>query len=353
MPRECSPSGCFCGRVDCARRHRPRRLIERLLGLVALLYLLASLGAFLLALLRLLRRCFSRGARDPQDHDREPSPAGAGFVPPYAIRVADPLIYSQEWLMAHGLAVTWQNPDFSLEHDGAPANSWDLQPDTDYRVRVRVWNASASAPAVGVGVELSYLDFGIGGVSVPVGTTEVDLPVKGAAGTPAVATVDWRTPATPGHYCLQAQLVWPFDAEPGNNMGQHNVQVAAFNSPVARFTVPVRNTGRWPMTVRLTHDAYVLPRPDPCPPRDGQRPARDATRARHAPDRHTLPAGWRLEMEGAQNGQVRVPAGAGVDLQVALVAPDGFVGRQVVNLAGWAGDRLLGGVTLVGEESTS
>ena len=353
MPQNCRPPACGCGRVDCTHRHGSRRLVERLLGLVALLYLLASLIAFLLAIMRLLRRCLSRGARDAQDRDREPTTAGAGFVPPHVIRVADPLVYSQEWLMAHGLAVTWQNPDFSLEHAGAPANSWDLQPDTDYRVRVRVWNGSTSAPAVGLGVELSYLDFGIGGVSVPVGTTEVDLPVKGAAGTPAVAELNWRTPATPGHYCLQARLVWPFDAEPGNNLGQHNVQVAEFNSPIARFTVPVRNTGRWPMTVRLTHDAYELSPPGPCPPPDKHRADRDTTKARHAADRHALPAGWRLEVEGAQDGQVLVPAGGSVDLQVALVAPDGFVGRQVVNLAGWAGERLLGGVTLVGEGSTS
>jgi hypothetical protein len=37
---------------------------------------------------------------------------------------------------------------------------------------------------------------------------------------------------------------------------------------------------------------------------------------------------------------------------VRLVAPDGFVGRRAVNVQGWDGHRLIGGVTLIGEGAT-
>ena len=113
---------------------------------------------------------------------------------------------------------------------------------------------------------MSYLDFGIGGVAVPIGATTVDLPVKGGVGSPVIAQVDWRTPKTPGHYCIQVRLVWPHDADPGNNLGQHNVDVKALNSPRATFAVPVRNAGRRPMRIRLAVDAYELPMLRPCPP---------------------------------------------------------------------------------------
>lgn len=44
--------------------------------------------------------------------------------------------------------------------------------------------------------------------------------------------VPWTTPATPGHYCLQAQLFHPQDGNPGNNLGQCNTQVYAAHSQV-------------------------------------------------------------------------------------------------------------------------
>ena len=331
-----------------------RRCVERILGALLVGYLVASLLALLLAIIRLLRGCLGRGRDDRPERTGEP--ADSGFVPEHAIRQADPLVYSQKWLVEHGLAVTWQNPDFRIEAVGAPGvpvASWSLQPDTDYRVLVNVWNGSTSGPAVDVGVQLSYLDFGIGGVSVPVGVTAVDLPVKGAAGTPVVAHVDWRTPSTPGHYCLQALLVWPYDSEPGNNLGQHNVEVAPFNSPVARFVVPVRNTGRWPIAVRLGVDGYELPAPEPCPP-PGREPAdrRKRTRERHGADRHQLEEGWRVEFEGVDDDVVALDPGESREVSVVLMAPDGFTGRRAINVQGWDDNGLVGGVTLIGEGAT-
>ncbi len=327
-----------------------RRFVERLLRFVLCAYLVASIIALLLAILRLLRSCLRDRPRRP---DQPELPAETGFVPEHAIRQADPLVYSQQWLISQGLAVTWQNPDFRIEEAAVPgvaAPSWDLHPDTDYRVYVNVWNGSGSAPAVGVGVEVGYIDFGIGGVLVPVGTTAVDLPVKGAAGTPAVAAVDWHTPSTPGHYCLQARLIWPHDAEPGNNLGQHNVDVKPFNSPTARFVVPVRNTGRWPIAVRLAVDGYELPALEPCPPQDREpKDKREAARARHAPQRHELGDEWQVDLDGVDDGRIQLDPGETRQVTVALTAPDGFTGRRAINVQGWDGHRLVGGVTLIGE----
>jgi hypothetical protein len=218
-------------------------------------YLIFSVVGFLLALLRLLRGCLNRppAATGPVD---------SHVVPVWAFRAPDPLIYSQAWLLARGLAVTWQNPDIHLElptAPGVPVDSTSLAPDTVYRVFARVWNGSSDAPVAKMPVDFSYLDFGIGGASIPIGGDEVDLPVKGAAGTPTIATADWHTPKTPGHYCLRVRLIWPHDADPGNNVGQHNTDVKALNSPKATFTVPVRNHERRPLRIRLEADGYELP----------------------------------------------------------------------------------------------
>ena len=195
-----------------------RRRAERFLSWLLGLYFLASLLALLFALGKLVCSCF-RGRRRPD------GPAPEGLVPDFAFREADPFIYSQVWLQKQGLAVTWQNPDIRLESPSAPGVAVDshaLLPDTTYTVFARIWNGSADGPAADVRVQLSYLDFGIGGTSVPIGLDKVDVPVKGASGSPAVARVLWRTPPAPGHYCLQAQIVWPYDANQGNNLGIGN-----------------------------------------------------------------------------------------------------------------------------------
>ena len=53
----------------------------------------------------------------------------------------DPLIYSQPYLMAQGLAVTWDNPDIELFEDGVAVSSSALKPDHPYEVQVRVGTA--------------------------------------------------------------------------------------------------------------------------------------------------------------------------------------------------------------------
>ncbi len=277
-------------------------------------------------------------------------------VPEWAFRQPDPLIYSQFWLQSQGLAVTWNNPDIHLELPSAPGVPVDvhaLVPNTVYKVFARVWNGSSNAPVAQLPVEVSYLYFGIGGISVPITTTKVDLPVKGAIGTPAIAYVEWRTPKTPGHYCLQVRLVWPSDANPNNNLGQHNVDVKALNSPRATFQVPLRNAERDVIQLRLMMDAYELPPIEPCPPA-GEEPmdsaeARRRTMMKHGSDQHPIPDGWTIdvgEFDKATEAIVLEP-GESRDVSVTITAPDGFTGRRAFNLAGITGSGLLGGVTLV------
>ena len=84
--------------------------------------------------------------------------------------------------MAHGIAVTWDNPDIHLELPGVPGtpvDSHSLNPDTVYVVVARIWNGATTAPALGLPVKVSYLEFGIGTTRHDVGMDKVDLPVKG------------------------------------------------------------------------------------------------------------------------------------------------------------------------------
>jgi len=155
------------------------------------------------------------------------------------------MLYSQQWLMSQGLAVTWDNPDIQLfdmlDH---PVSSSDPSPDTDYKVLVRIWNNSYDAPAVGLGVYLSYLHIGFGNTSFPIANTGVNLGVKGSAHCPVFPTFLWHTPTVPGHYCLQAQLDWTDDANPNNNLGQENTLIGVAHSP-AQFQFTVENDVNW------------------------------------------------------------------------------------------------------------
>jgi hypothetical protein len=186
-------------------------------------------------------------------------------VPADTYKRADPLLYSQSYLMKMGLAVTWDNPDIQLYQNGSPVSSSQLEAGREYEVVVRVWNNSYDAPAAGLAVFLSYLSFGVGTVSTFIGKTLIDLGVKGSSLCPAFAHFIWKTPETPGHYCLQAQLDWPDDANPDNNLGQENTNVAKLQSP-AHFRFRVRNRAAVERRFVFEADDYALPELELCPP---------------------------------------------------------------------------------------
>jgi hypothetical protein len=293
------------------------------------------------------------------------------YVPNTSYKQADPLIYSQQYLMKQGLAVTWNNPDIQLFLGGTPVDSNDLLPDTEYQVQVTVWNGSYDAPAIGLPVHLTYLGFGSGTTSTPVGTTYVNLGVKGSSQQPAIASFTWRTPHAAGHYCLQARLEWADDANPDNNLGQENTNVGTAHSPAA-FAFTVRNDAGSERRFELEIDMYRLPAPRRCTRADERPPRQDDPRARRrgrvTPGRLSESrARWRRALAEQGRGQFPVtdqwdvklepqafPLGAFAETEVAVrIEPKdpGFHGTQPFNVNVFAFDRngnrvLQGGVTL-------
>jgi hypothetical protein len=316
---------------------RPRGCCARLRPLFLILLLLWFV--WLLRGLSRLCRLAGRERERRKNHD----------VPSWAYRQPDPLIYSQNELMAQGLAVTWDNPDIHLElasAPGVPVPSHALNADTEYVVVARIWNGSTNAPVVDLPVKVSYLEFGIATISHDIALTTVDLAVKGSGGCPAFARVPWRTPTTPGHYCLQVELIWGDDANPGNNLGQENTTVLALNSPHAATQFPVRNPAERARLVRLEIDNYRIPDPIACPPDASERELEAHRRAmltRHQRSAWAIPEGWRVVVEPRE---VHLGAGATASISVDITAPDEFRGREVFNVNAFDGPELLGGVTL-------
>jgi hypothetical protein len=322
---------------------------------VLLIWLLARLGFPCL-----LCDFFKPG--QPEFGSIRASPSGATLrLPSDVYKRPDPMLYSQYFLMSKGLAVTWDNPDIWLETigpDGKPSgnivSSHALEHDTDYFVRARIWNRSVDCPAVHLPVQFSFLSFGIGSANTPIGVAHVNLPVKGVAGCPALADIKWRTPMTPGHYCLQVQLVWAEDAEPANNLGQENTNVKKLNSPRATFSFPVRNEARNRRVLRLEADFYQIATRPPClpPGRKAVSPQltpeeiaaqRRLARAEHNRSDHSVPRDWTITILPER---LELGPGEQSDVTVDVTAPDGFDGRQAINVHAFAGDRLAGGVTL-------
>lgn len=163
------------------------------------------------------------------------------YVPERIINRPDPCLYSQFLLMQLGLPVTWDNPDVAIFLDGVEQYTYDLRVDTEYEVQVTVHNSSRDKAAPGTFVTLRWIEFGAGGqIRHPIATRMVDVPIW--PGTATVSTA-WRTPASPGHYCLEVELSHAQDGNPANNRGWNNTQVKAAASEVR---TPVRIFNRWP-----------------------------------------------------------------------------------------------------------
>jgi hypothetical protein len=304
---------------------------------------------FLCSLVKASRNCFRL---KPRDGCRVKLPASVYKRP-------DPLIYDQYYLMAQGIAVTWDNPDIQLEDmNGSPVAADSLIANTDYRVAVRVWNNSYGAPAVGLPVYLSYLSFGIGITSTPISVNSINLGVKGSIHCPIVTHFIWRTPTIPGHYCLQALLVWSDDANPFNNLGQKNTQVGKAQSPAA-FTIEVHNQAAVQRRFEIEADMYQLPVLAPC----GDSRALSAAGGRYAGSKARWEAALRTQAYGLFPikptwSVVIMPRAfdlgpnASVSLSVSIEPVGGAPGGvQPFNIHGFAAAAgreraLVGGVTL-------
>jgi hypothetical protein len=330
-----------------------------------------------------IRRCLARLRLSHNEKNRDPADCSKIKRPEF--RRPDPLIYSQSYLMSLGFAVTWDNPDITLEkvvgplNPNAPPNpaltvaSSSLERDTEYDVVARIWNGSDAAPVVGLPVKFTVHGFGIGVNQQAVGTATTNLGVKGGPGCPAFARARWRTPDQPGHFCLQVLLDWFDDLNPANNLGQENTNVGSAHSP-ARFTFMLGNRQRERQTFRFEADSYAIPEAQSCSvvdrrkekqERDRERRRREDRRAplvagrpetfpppavppQHSRKNHPLPAGWNIAFEPATP---TLAPGDEMEIAVSVTPPDTFTGRQPVNVQAFDAFGPAGGVTLYVEKA--
>ncbi len=261
----------------------------------------------------------------------------------------DPCIYSQDYLLKLGLAVTWDNPDIVLRRNGVIVPEGDVLPDTDYEIVATVWNNSYEAPAVGLAVAFSFLSFGIATVQTAIGSAFVNLGVKGGANHPALARMAWRSPAIPGHYCLKVALSWLDNSNPANNIGQNNLNVVAPQSPAA-FGFRLRNATGKPAQYRFEVDTYEIPHPAECKTRierDDRGPFRkrmEKVRQIHGRGLFPVPQGWQVAISPASP---TLQPNDEITIGVTITPPAGFTGRRPFNINALSDGGYAGGVTLV------
>ncbi len=266
-------------------------------------------------------------------------PTDPHCVCPPALKKPDPFLYSQQYLMSLGLPVTWDNPDIFIYQGNTLVDPHDLHANTDYVVVARIWNNSADVPVIAMGVNFSFLSFGMGTQSNPIGATAVDLAAKGLPGCPAFAYMKWTTPPALGHYCLQVLLEPPDDSNWQNNLGQRNTDVTQPQSP-AVFTFAVGNhLADRPRNVSFRVDCYAIP---PLPPCDPILVAGAGARAieKTAPP---VPAGWTVVLTP---DALRLLFGQEAEVKAEITPPAGFKGTMPFNVTALDDYGPVGGVTL-------
>jgi hypothetical protein len=325
-----------------------KSVVYFLKGIVAALIhdLVPAYKNFFLLLKALFRRCCKKEGvrRRSCTHIAHP-----------AFKRPDPMIYDQYYLMSLGLAVSWQNPDIQILQGGVPvASAYDLLPSTTYTIRATIHNASTQGIVHNMPVIFSYLSFGAGTVSNPIPGPypTVSLGVKGTPQGIATAELDWTTPATPGHYCIQVLFSWPDDLNPNNNLGQENTQVVQAASPAA-ISFQLRNGDRVRRRFRFEVDVFKIQPPPPCPdtrtndsPRERRRNGRitEAVRLRNSRADNPLPAGWSVQLSPAE--PVLDPDEE-ITINGVIDPPDSFHGTLPVNIHAFSGAGLAGGMTIV------
>jgi hypothetical protein len=263
-----------------------------------------------------------------------------------AMRRPDPCIYSQSYLMSLGLPVTWDNPDIALLLNGVVVPEHNLQPNTLYEIEATIWNNSFNAPVVGMDVDFSFLTFGVATTSTPIGTTVVNVGAKGTPNHPAKTRIPWVTPASGGHFCIQAKLNWLDDMNQANNLGQNNVDVALAQSP-AHFEFQLRNARAETRRFTLEVDTYTpieLPDCDEMPPTLLRSTRIDRTVARHRALNLAVPPDWAVVVSPSN---VTLNPNQEATIQVDITPPPGFVGDKTFNVNAFTEGALAGGVTLV------
>jgi hypothetical protein len=299
---------------------------------------------------RLLLRLLRRFLRFLQGRRRDDCGAPRRYrdvdclTPPRDIRARpDPSIYSQEWLMARGFAVTWDNPDFRVldAASGTEVDRFSLLPDHDYIIEARIHNNSLMA-AIGTRVDFEVRAFGIGTPPLSaLGGVTLDVPATGNA----PAQIAWHTPGSGGHNCLRALISHIDDANPQNNVGQHNTDIAVPASPTRALTFLVGNDGGRVRRLNLRLNAYALPDEAPCAKSFEERNSVTYLRrlqAAHDVRRFPVPEelGARLSFDELEFHERDVHP---VTLTLDPAAATGP--RRAINVEGYEDGRLVGGLT--------
>jgi hypothetical protein len=279
--------------------------------------------------------------------DKNATNTGCGPVDHPSFHRADPLIYSQSYLLKLGLAVTWDNPDIILLRNGVVVPESALLPNTEYEIDATIWNNSFEAPVAGMKVDFGFFTFGAGGATLtPIGSTFVNVGVKGGNNHPAHARVKWVTPGA-GHFCIQVAFKWDDDLNPENNVGQNNIDVVTPQSPaISQFTL--RNATRRPDHYRFEVDTYTLPVQPDC---EVGKPTRtidekwDAIKKAHQRSSFPIPAGWTVDISP---DHVFLQPDESAVIVVKIEPPAGFTGQQPFNInAVSRSGTYAGGVTLI------
>lgn len=246
--------------------------LEFLVALLRLLLLpILALLAIVIHLIECLLRLWPKTNLFEEEQENACPP-----LPEEVVRRPDPCLYSQSYLQAKGLPVTWDNPDIWLAPAANPnaiePDSYHLEADTDYIVNVRVHNAATDL-ALGVQVRMLFRHWSINAPDfAPVQRDSagnevfrhVDVDPMGSTITQFL----WHTPALPpgeaAHYCLQARLWHPMDVNPANNVGQENTNVYAANpghvdpGEIVKVEIPLHNPARAAQHFRFEASLYAI-----------------------------------------------------------------------------------------------
>ena len=322
-----------------------RWLLGFFIAYLALILLIGLIGLVRIIQARMQKKCAKDAAGPKGSGSESLQPTKPVYVSGHTYKRPDPMIYSQSYLMSKGLAVTWDNPDIHLYESGVPVPSNDVLPGQTYTIHSKVWNGSVDAPAVNVIARFYYLSFGIGAGRHYIGQTLIDVPVKGSPKLPTIVEFPWTAPTTPGHYCLQTELVWGDDANPDNNLGQENINVKKLNSPNATFEFVLRNDSVFTKRLLLRADSYSLP-PKQCCPEGNQaaRPNDIDPYALHRLSRYPVPEGWQIQY--TPGDEIVLEPEKEMSIKVKITTTDEFIAKKAININAFDGKQLVGGVTL-------
>jgi hypothetical protein len=308
-----------------------------------LAFILRLLKHLLEYLLKLWESFLERFSRKRKRERRDYVDINCFRPPPETRARPDPSIYSQFWFKLRNIGFTWDNPDFKLidTATGTAIGRFNLKPDTDYLIQATIHNNSFMA-AIGTSVSFEVRGFGAGTSLVSnLGAVVIDVPAGGSE----VAEVPWHTPASGGHNCLRAIIFHHDDANPLNNVGQHNTDIARPASKEHSLTFLVGNEGADNKSIHFEMDAYRLPAEAMQAENSAERQSvKYLRRLQEANDplKQPIPESLNPQLSAER---LELKPGEEVEITLSLTPPPRDDGLLSVNVNALEGADLIGGIT--------